>query len=184
MNICSKENTGFYPEFHDYVEVLKLQVEIQMEISVEVDGKFKLAAIAFQFGNLIESTIPVFHYLAQYMQDLYESRNFISLFAPLSCSMSILLHLLKMNAKGYQHRVSLSHPTYGNGCSEWETTDCQSPWSWKVKGYGLKETFPSVWFGVFSPVFVTSQPLPVYFLVTVWCLSEWTALSVIPKICT
>lgn len=58
--------------------MLKLQVEIQMEISVEADGKFKLAAIDFQFGNLIESTIPVFHYLAQYMQDLYESRNFIS----------------------------------------------------------------------------------------------------------
>lgn len=118
MNICSKDNTSFYLEFHYYVDVLKLEVEIQMKISVEVDGKFKSAATGFQFGNLMESTIPVFHYLAQYMQGLYESTNYISLLAPLSCSMSILLHLLKMNAKGYQDKVRLSHPAYGNDCSE------------------------------------------------------------------
>lgn len=121
MNISFKDNTSFYLEFHYYVEVLKLEVEIQIKISVEVDGKFKSSATGFQFGNLMEATIPVFHYLIQipqYLQGLYESTNSISLLAPLSCSMSILLHLLKMNAKGYQDKVSLSHPAYGNGCSE------------------------------------------------------------------
>lgn len=78
VNICSKDSTSFYCEFHDYFEVLKLEVEIQMKISVEVDGKCKLSATGFQFGNLMESTIPVFHYLAQYIQGLYESTYFIS----------------------------------------------------------------------------------------------------------
>lgn len=119
MNICSKDNTSFYLEFHDTFEVLKLEVEIQMKISVEVDGKFKLAATGFQFGNLMDSTIkPVFYYLAQYLQGLHGSTNFISLLAPLSSSMSIPPHLLKMNAESYQGRVSLSRTAYGNGCSE------------------------------------------------------------------
>ena len=118
MNICSKENTSFYLEFHDCVEVLKLEVEIQLKISVEADGKFKLAAAGFPFGNLMESTITVFYYLANYMQGLYESTNLISLLAPLSCSMSVFLYPLKINAKSCQDRASLSHPVYGGGCSE------------------------------------------------------------------
>lgn len=57
MNICSKDSTSFSLEFDYYVEVLKS--EIQMKISV--DEEFKLAATDFQFGNFMESTIPVFH---------------------------------------------------------------------------------------------------------------------------
>lgn len=43
-----------------------------MKVSVEIDGKFKLSGTGFQFGNLMESinTIPVFHYLAQYVPSL------------------------------------------------------------------------------------------------------------------
>lgn len=57
--MCSKDGTSFFLEFHYYVEVLKLEVETQMKISV--DEEFRLAATAFKFGNLMESTISVFH---------------------------------------------------------------------------------------------------------------------------
>lgn len=76
-----------------------------MKITVEVDEKFKLAATSFQFGNLMKFTIPVFHYLGQYIQGFYESANVISLLALLSCTVSILLHHLKLNAKGCHERV-------------------------------------------------------------------------------
>lgn len=90
MNICSKDNTSFYLEFHCYVEVL--EVEICMKISVEVDEKFKLAATSFQFGNLMKFTMPVFHFLGQYIQGFYETTNAISLLTLLSRTVSILLH--------------------------------------------------------------------------------------------
>lgn len=59
LNISSKDSTSFSLKFHYCVKVLKLEVEIQMTISV--DEEFKLAATGFQFGNFMECTIPVFH---------------------------------------------------------------------------------------------------------------------------
>lgn len=38
----SKDNAGFYLECHDCFEVLQLETEMQIKISVEVDGKFLL----------------------------------------------------------------------------------------------------------------------------------------------
>lgn len=51
MNIVSKDSTSFSLEFH-YYEVLKLEMEVQMKISV--DEEFKLAATGFQFGIFME----------------------------------------------------------------------------------------------------------------------------------
>lgn len=38
----SKDNAGFYLKCHDCFEVLQLETEMQIKISVEVDGKFLL----------------------------------------------------------------------------------------------------------------------------------------------
>lgn len=83
-------------------------------MTISVDEEFKLAATGFQFGNFMECTIPVFHQLAQYMQGLYESTNFINLLTPLSCFVSVLPHLLKINAKCCHNRV-----TFAQSLWEW-----------------------------------------------------------------
>lgn len=47
--------------------MLKLEAEMQMKTSVEVEGRFLCDAIGFQFGNLVESTTSAFYYVAQFV---------------------------------------------------------------------------------------------------------------------